>query len=94
VDSTHIQSSVDELYRLALGLERTLPPVTDSSKAWKVDTYKGVTRHAAYATPDGKRAAFVRLPDRHATIVILTNDANADVKAMSEKLLDQLLAGR
>jgi hypothetical protein len=53
-----------------------------------------VTRFASYGTADGKRAAFVRIPDHHATIVILTNDANADAKAMSEKLLDQLLAGR
>ena len=94
VDSTRVQSSVDELYRLSLVLDRYPMPNMDSTKAWKIDSYKGVARHAAYATADGKRAAFVRLPDRHATIVILTNDATADAKAMSEKLLDQLLAGR
>jgi cyanophycinase len=93
VDTTHVQSSVDELYRLALSFDRVGPPHIDSSKVWKVDSYKGVTRHAAYATADGKRAAFVHLPDRHATIIILTNDADANAKAMSEKILDQLLAG-
>src|SRR4029078_7310744 len=41
---------------------------------------------------DGKRAALVRVPDRHATIVILTNDATADARGMAERLLKQLLA--
>jgi cyanophycinase len=90
-DSQHVQSSVDELYRFALGLE---VPTTwrnaDYAKGWTVDGYKGVTRVAAYATADGKRAAFVRVPERHATIVILTNDANADARAMAEKILDIL----
>ena len=91
-DSQHVQSSVDELYRLALGLEvSTTWRDADYAKGWTTDTYRGATRVAAYATADGKRAAFVRIPDRHATIVILTNDANADAREMSEKILDQLL---
>ena len=92
VDSLHAQSSVDELYRIALGLE---VPTTwrgaDYTKGWMADTYKGVTRLAAYATADGKRAAFVRVPDRRATIVILTNDAKADARGMAERILDQIL---
>lgn len=93
VDSQVVQSSVDELYRFALGLEE---PTTwrnaDYSRGWMSDTYKSTRRLASYATADGKRAAFVRLPDRHATIIILTNDANADARGMSERLLDQLLS--
>ena len=93
VDSMHVQSSVDELYRFALGLE---VPTTwrdaDYAKGWTVDSHKGVTRLAAYATPDGKRAAFVRVPERHATIVILTNDANADARGMAQRILDQVLS--
>jgi hypothetical protein len=93
VDSQHVQSSVDELYRFALGLEvPTSWRNTDYAKGWTTDTYKGVTRFAAYATADGKRAAFVRVPDRRATIVILTNDASADARAMAERILDQVLA--
>jgi hypothetical protein len=95
VDSEHVQSSVDELYRFTLGLE---VPTTwrnaDYAKGWSIDTYKGVTRMAAYATGDGKRAALVRVPDRHATIVILTNDASADARGMAERILDQVLAQR
>ncbi|MGI8509057.1 MAG: cyanophycinase [Gemmatimonadaceae bacterium] len=95
IDSQNVQSSVDELYRFALGLE---VPTTwrnaDYSKGWTSDTYKGVTRLASYATADGKRAAFVRIPERHATIIILTNDMNADARGMSERILDELLSGQ
>lgn len=92
IDSHNVQSSVDELYRFALGLE---VPTTwrnaDYSKGWTSDTYRGVTRLASYATADGRRAAFVRIPSRQATVIILTNDANADARGMSERILDQLL---
>jgi hypothetical protein len=91
-DSVNVQSSVDELYRIALGLE---VPATwrgaDYTRGWTTDTYRGVTRLAAYATPDGKRAAFVRVPERHTTVIILTNDASADARGMAERILDQVI---
>lgn len=89
---TQILSDVDELYRFELGLEYSSTwPNTDYSKGWTVDTFDGVQRVAAYATRDGKRAAFVRIPSLHATVIILTNDRNADARAMSERILDKLL---
>jgi cyanophycinase len=88
-----IASDVDELYRLDLGLEsaRTWPKA-DYSRGWTVDTFHGVQRLAAYGTRDGKRAAFVRIPSRHATVIILTNDPNADARGMAERITDQLLS--
>jgi hypothetical protein len=92
LDSTRVQSNVDELYRLALGLEvATTWRDADYSKGWTSDSYRGATRLAAYATPDGKRGAIVRVPERHATVVILTNDAAADARGMAEQLLERLL---
>ena len=92
-DSVSVQSSVDELYRMSLGLD---VPTTwrnaDYAKGWTADTYKGVSRLAAYATPDGKRAAFVRIPDQRATVIILTNDATADARGMAEQILDRIIA--
>ena len=91
-DGKDVQSSVDELYRLGLGLD--VPNTwrnADYAKGWTVDTYKGQQRVAAYATADGKRAALVRLPEMHATVVILTNDASADARGMSEKILDRMI---
>jgi hypothetical protein len=35
----------------------------------------------------------VRIPERHATVIILTNDASADARGMSEQILDRLVAG-
>ena len=94
-DSQNVHSNVDELYRFALGLE---VPTTwrdaDYTKGWTIDRYQGVTRLAAYATAGGKRAAFVRVPDRKATIIILTNDANADARGMAQQILDRLLTQR
>ena len=94
-DSQNVHSNVDELYRFALGLE---VPTTwrdaDYSKGWMIDRYQGVTRLSAYATADGKRAAFVRVPERKATIIILTNDANADARGMAQQILDRLLTQR
>ena len=94
-DSTHIHANVDELYRIALGLQ---VPTTwrdaDYAKGWTSDTYKGSKRLAAYATSDGKRAAFVRLPDKQVTVIILTNDATADARGMAERLLDGLVPQR
>jgi cyanophycinase len=94
-DGKDVQSSVDELYRMGLGLD---VPTTwrnvDYTKGWTVDTYKGQQRVAAYATADGKRAAFVRLPEKHATVIILTNDANADARGMAERILDRVIAAK
>ena len=95
VDSTQVQSNVDELYRVALGLE---VPTTwrnaDYARGWITDSYKGVARLAAYANADGKRAAFVRVPELAATIIILTNDAGADARGMAERILDRIIAAR
>ena len=94
-DSTRIESSVDELYRFALGLEvPTTWKDADYAKGWTVDAYRGAKRYSAYATPDGRRAAFVRVPERHATVIVLTNDANADARGMANRLLDELLGTR
>jgi hypothetical protein len=96
----NVQSSVDELYRLALGLEnpRTYggnganAVTVDYAKGWQADTYHGVARLSAYGTSGGKRAAFVRILDKHAAIIILTNDDAVDAKSMADKITDRLIA--
>ena len=91
-DSTNIHSNVDELYRVALGFE-SVPAWRNPEmlRGWISDRYRNFARLSAYATADGKRGAFVRLPDRKTTIIILTNDVAADARGMAEKILDQLL---
>jgi len=87
-----IVSDVDELYRFELGLEYSSTwPKADYSKGWRVDSFNGVQRMAAYATKGGERSAFVRIPSRHATVIILTNDPHTDARGMSERILEKLL---
>ncbi|MGH7616367.1 MAG: cyanophycinase [Gemmatimonadaceae bacterium] len=97
-----VESSVDELYRLALGLEnpRTYggngpnAVTVDYSKGWQADTYHGVARLSAYGDAGGKRSAFVRIPDKHATIIILTKDDGADAKSIADRISDRLIAAK
>ncbi len=98
-----VMSDVDELYRLQLGLDapHTFSRDTtgagrafDPAKGWIADNYHGVSRLSAFGVAGGKRTAFVRFPDRHASIIILTNDDNADVKGMADKIADRLLAAK
>jgi len=103
-----VHSDVDELYRLALGLEnpRTFVRDTtsgdsnaagrsfDSARGWQADTYRGVSRLSAFAVPGGMRSAFVRIPEKRASIIILTNDDSAAAKVIADKITDQLLAGK
>ncbi|MFI5311773.1 MAG: cyanophycinase, partial [Gemmatimonadales bacterium] len=97
-EAGEVQSDVDELYRMALGLEnprtytRGAPadpnaqrePI-DYAKGWDSDSFHGSTRYSAYGAAGGKRDAFVRIPDKHATIIILTNDEAADARGMADK---------
>ena len=87
-----VQSDVDELYRLGLGLEnpRTYNGV-NYANGWRADTYHGVPRLAAYGAADGKRNAFVRLPDQRAVVIVLTNDPSADARGMVDAITDRLL---
>ena len=87
-----VLSNVDELYRLALGLEnpRTWRD-TDVTKGWESETVNGVVRLSAYGAEGGRRHAFVRVPGRRAVVILLTNDPQADARGMANRLLDRLL---
>ena len=64
----------------------------DLAAGWEADNRAGAARLWAFAVPGGKRSAFVRVPDRHATIVVLTNNETADVKRIVDALTDRLLS--
>jgi len=88
-----VQSNVDELYRLELGLQnpRTWRD-TDPTRGWESTSANGLTRLGVYGADGGKRSAFVRVPDRKAVVIVLTNDDAADAKGMANRILDRLLA--
>jgi cyanophycinase len=103
-----VHSDVDELYRLALGLEHPEtfsrnPSSEDASSerqpidytgGWEADSFHGANRYSAFAIAGGKRAAFVRVPDRRATVIVLTNDDSFDAKSAADSILDRLLSDR
>ncbi|MFI5229448.1 MAG: cyanophycinase [Gemmatimonadales bacterium] len=98
-----MSSDVDELYRLELGLENpafvpdaagAAPTTIDYNAGWQHDTFHGESRYTAYGVEGGKRDAFVRLPDRRAVVIVLTDDDSADVKAVSDAIAAKLAAGR
>ena len=86
--------NVDDLYRYELGRTALRPGAPDTTtvvKGFALDTVNGMRRHAAYGTPDGRRAAWVRWPDRRATILILTNDDAFDARGAAQRIADRLL---
>jgi cyanophycinase len=97
-----IFSDVDELYRLALGLDAAGTYTPDTTKTasrrfnavrgWTIDSFHGTPRLTAYGAAGGKRSAFVRIPDHDATIIILTNDDAADAKAIADRISVRLMA--
>jgi len=99
-----VWSDVDELYRLSLGLEVPGTFVRDTAggahtpfdpgAGWTPDNFHHTGWFSSFAAADGKRAAFVRVPDRHATVIILTNDASFSAGATADQILDRLLANR
>ena len=73
-----VLSDVDELYRMALGLEhpRTYSRSAqadangdresiDYARGWEADMYHGTARLSAFGAAGGKRDAFVRFPEKH-----------------------------
>lgn len=90
-----VSSDVDELYRLDLGLEsaRTWPGV-DVTRGWTAEEHHGIRWLTAYGAAGGRRDAFVRIPARHAVVIVLTNDATANARALADRLAERLLSGR
>jgi cyanophycinase len=100
-----LQSNVDELYRFSLGLESPRTFVRDSTSAaeptgdtldtrlgWRADRYRGAVRLAEYSTTLGNHA-FVRFPEQHAVVIILTSGGSWDARTIAEHMADRLLFG-
>jgi CubicO group peptidase (beta-lactamase class C family) len=76
--------------------QATTPPVlpNDSTQygfGWFIDTYRGVRRWRHTGETSGFRNAIQRYPDRHFTVIILTNRNGGDPATIAERVTDQLL---
>lgn len=88
-----VLSNVDELYRLELGIENPLTwPGADVTLGWEAESHGGTTWLGSYGAEGGKRNAFVRIPDRHAVVIVLTNDDAADAKGIAARIAERLLS--
>jgi len=94
-ESGEVNSDVDELYRLELGLEnpRTWPHV-DVTKGWTTETHGSETWLAAYGADGGMRSAFVRIPASDAVVIVLTKDDSANAKGIADTIAERLAADR
>jgi cyanophycinase len=94
VDSTGaFASNVDELYRLELVMESPRGFVSDTTarlpnveKEWIADTFQGMRRLSAYGDANGRRNAFMRFPDQKLSIIVLSDRAELDAKAVAEAI--------
>src|ERR1044071_3638697 len=50
-----------------------------------------MTRVALYGTPEGKRNAFVRIPERKVSVIILSDQDGLDARGLAERILARLL---
>ena len=75
----------------------TTPPVlpagaqTEYGFGWFVDTYRGEKRWRHTGSTSGFSNAIQRLPDRHLTVVVLTNRSSGEPAAIAERIVDLLL---
>jgi cyanophycinase len=85
--------NVDDLYRFEQGRAGLRPGARDTAtvvRGFVTDTVNGLRRQAAFGTGDGRRAAWVRYPERRTTIIVLTSDDAADARAVTQRIADRL----
>ena len=90
------QGNVDDLYRFEQGRTALRPGVPDTAtvvRGFATDTVRGMRRHSVFGAADGRRAAWVRYPERRATILVLTSDDAADARGMAQRIADRLFGG-
>jgi CubicO group peptidase (beta-lactamase class C family) len=61
---------------------------------WQSAAQNGVARYAEYGTAAGRRNAFVRIPERRTTIIILSNSDSVDARSLADQLYDRLSGSR
>ena len=63
----------------------------DTMLGWQKETYRGVVRLSLFGMKGEKRHAFVRIPEKGISIIILTNKDDADARGIAESISDRLL---
>jgi hypothetical protein len=66
----------------------------DETLGWRVDRWRGAPRLSAFGTDAGKRNAFVRIPSRRVSVIVLTDGDDVDARRIAERITERLLGGR
>ena len=79
--------------------QATTPPVLPGGPSeygfgWFIDKYRGETRWRHTGETSGFRNAILRFPEKHLTIVILTNRSSGEPQAIAERIADRMLFAR
>jgi hypothetical protein len=66
------------------------PP--DVTFGWQRSTTRGLTTFSLFGADKGRQHAFVRIPERSISIIILTNKDDADVQTIAERIVNRLVS--
>jgi len=81
------------LYRFEQGRTALRPGAPDTStvvRGFVTDTVNGMQRQSVFGASDGRRAAWIRYPERRTTILLLTTDDAADAKVLAQRIAERL----
>jgi hypothetical protein len=63
----------------------------DITLGWQKDLYRGKTRLSLFGTKDGKRNAYVRIPEASISVIILTDKDDMNARAVAQSIIDKLM---
>jgi cyanophycinase-like exopeptidase len=66
------------------------PP--DSTFGWLKDSYRGLMRLSLFGEAGGRRNAWVRIPEKRVSVIILTNKEDANAEGIAQRITDRLVS--
>ena len=67
-------------------------PVTppDPTFGWTSDTYRGAPRVSLFGLSNGRRHAWMRIPSRRISVIVMTDSDETDARSLAERIIDRL----
>jgi peptidase E len=66
------------------------PP--DGTFGWLRDTYRGLVRLSLFGEASGRGNAWVRIPERRVSVIILTNKEDTNAQSIAQRITDRLVS--
>lgn len=74
-------------YPITFGITAPL----DVTLGWEKDTDRGRTRLRLFGRKDGKRNAYVRIPEASISVIVLSDKDDLDAKVVAQRIIDRLM---